>query len=429
MKGRNWDAVVGAAVVGAVGVCGAVFAQPLEWKPGFAEDQNGLNGPVVQFVQFGGELVAVGNFFQAGGVRANFVAAWNGSSWRPLGSGGAFGGGGFAGAAYCAAVYRGELYAGGFFRNVGRSSGTRVNGVARWDGVQWNPVGTEQCFGITGAFSQVRAMAVHEDKLYVGGSFDTAGCSSAANIASWDGSQWAGLTGGGTDNFVNALASHGGTLVVGGEFDTAGPLAARGIAAYRNGWEPIAGPGLGFLGRIEALGSIDGQLYAGGNFDEVAGVEAADVARYDGTWHAMGAGTFGVGVSGIASYRGKLYVSGLFSQAGGVAVSSIASWDGEAWAPLAGGLNGDARTLAVYGGSLIAGGSFTLASGIPSARIARWAPRCVGDFDGSGFIDFFDYLDFVTAFEEGNASADVNGDAFVDLFDYLDFVEAFETGC
>jgi hypothetical protein len=425
MKGRNGHA----AAWGAFWICGAVFAQPLEWKPGFGEGQSGMNGPLLQLVAFGDELVAVGNFFEAGGVRANFVAAWNGSSWRRLGTGGAFGGGGFANAAFCAAVYRGELYAGGFFRNVGQAGGTRVNGVARWDGVQWNPVGTGQCFGIAGGFSQVRAMTVHEDKLYVAGSFGTAGCVPAANIASWDGVQWAGLAGGGTDDFVNALVSHGGMLVVGGEFDQAGPLAARGLAAYQNGWVAIAGAGLGFLDTIDGLASIDGQLYAGGDFDEIAGIAAADVARYDGAWHPLGSGLFGVSASGFASYGGKLYVSGLFQEAGGLPVASIASWDGQAWAPLAGGLNGSVPTLAVYNGSLMAGGSFTLADGIPSARIARWAARCVGDFDGSGFIDFFDYLDFVTAFEEGSMAADVNGDAFVDLFDYLDFVEAFEGGC
>ena len=84
----------------------------------------------------------------------------------------------------------------------------------------------------------------------------------------------------------------------------------------------------------------------------------------------------------------------------------------------------------MYDGGLFVGGSFTLASGVDSSRIARWGPRlCVADFNGDGFVDFFHYLDFVTAFENGDTAADINGDAFLDFFDYLDFVEAFETGC
>jgi hypothetical protein len=60
-------------------------------------------------------------------------------------------------------------------------------------------------------------------------------------------------------------------------------------------------------------------------------------------------------------------------------------------------------------------------------------PRiCLADFNGDGFIDFFDYADYVGCFETGlcgGGSADFNGDGFVDFFDYGDFVTAFETGC
>lgn len=54
---------------------------------------------------------------------------------------------------------------------------------------------------------------------------------------------------------------------------------------------------------------------------------------------------------------------------------------------------------------------------------------CPADFNGDGFVDFFDYQEFVDAFETGVGNADVNGDGFVDFFDYGDFVLAFETGC
>ena len=44
-------------------------------------------------------------------------------------------------------------------------------------------------------------------------------------------------------------------------------------------------------------------------------------------------------------------------------------------------------------------------------------------------IDFFDYLDFVSAFSDQAASADFNGDQIVDFFDYLDFAAALGAGC
>ncbi|XVJ59164.1 MAG: hypothetical protein HEQ23_07095 [Tepidisphaera sp.] len=54
--------------------------------------------------------------------------------------------------------------------------------------------------------------------------------------------------------------------------------------------------------------------------------------------------------------------------------------------------------------------------------------ECPADFNGDGFVDFFDYTDFVTAFETGG-DADFNQDGFVDLFDYSGYVSAFEAGC
>ena len=59
--------------------------------------------------------------------------------------------------------------------------------------------------------------------------------------------------------------------------------------------------------------------------------------------------------------------------------------------------------------------------------------NCPADFNGDGFVDFFDYDDYVNCFEAGacppGKTADVNGDNFVDFFDYDDFVNAFQTGC
>jgi hypothetical protein len=58
---------------------------------------------------------------------------------------------------------------------------------------------------------------------------------------------------------------------------------------------------------------------------------------------------------------------------------------------------------------------------------------CGGDFNGDGFLDFFDYDAFVACFEglecPPGQSSDFNGDGFTDFFDYDDYVSAFETGC
>ncbi len=60
----------------------------------------------------------------------------------------------------------------------------------------------------------------------------------------------------------------------------------------------------------------------------------------------------------------------------------------------------------------------------------RFAGSCSrADFDHSGALDFFDYLDFVDAFSVSSLLADFNADGEIDFFDYLDYVDAFSVGC
>ena len=60
-------------------------------------------------------------------------------------------------------------------------------------------------------------------------------------------------------------------------------------------------------------------------------------------------------------------------------------------------------------------------------------PACPADFNDDGFVDGFDYDDFVACFEGDpcppGKTADFNNDGFPDGFDYDEFVAAFETGC
>jgi hypothetical protein len=81
--------------------------------------------------------------------------------------------------------------------------------------------------------------------------------------------------------------------------------------------------------------------------------------------------------------------------------------------------------------SIIAGWAYDIPSRRYRAYIATLGVGgdCPADFNADGFLDFFDYADFVEAFEAGDTRADFNRDGFLDFFDYADFVEAFEAGC
>ena len=75
--------------------------------------------------------------------------------------------------------------------------------------------------------------------------------------------------------------------------------------------------------------------------------------------------------------------------------------------------------------------NFELIEGVQNLTLFETLPEepCPADFNGDGQVDFFDYLDFVMAYNEEDPAADFNGDGQVDFFDYLDFVEAFSAGC
>ena len=129
------------------------------WDSGFGYP--GMNGGVYDLV-FGldGSLYASGRFTTAGGVSANYIARWDGTSWHPLGTGIA---GGIDPDVFALVIGpNGSLYAGGQFTSAG---GVMANNIARWDGTAWHPLAS-------GIDNDVYALAFGSDgSLYAGGGF------------------------------------------------------------------------------------------------------------------------------------------------------------------------------------------------------------------------------------------------------------------
>ena len=154
-------------------------------------------------------------------------------------------------------------------------------------------------FGLAGADWSVHALAWFDDgggsKLYAGGGFLTIGGVVADGIARWDGTRWepvgSGVARSGSILALTVFDDGGGpALYAGGDFTSIDGQPATGLARYdAGGWTGLTGGTPGTRVRVlEIARDTDGvALFVGGAFLSIGGVSTVNLARYDGTWSAV----------------------------------------------------------------------------------------------------------------------------------------------
>ncbi|MGH7942153.1 MAG: hypothetical protein ACREFR_13890, partial [Limisphaerales bacterium] len=149
---------------------------------------SGLNGTVNAILATNDVVYVGGSFTTAGGVTVNGIAKWDATAgaWSALGSGVSGTGASPEGSpSVNSLVMIGtNLYVGGSFTNAG---GVFAQGLAVWNGSTWSGLGS----GVYDAsgFSQagfVDALAAIGNNLYAGGVFTTAGSKPSSFIAHWN---------------------------------------------------------------------------------------------------------------------------------------------------------------------------------------------------------------------------------------------------
>jgi len=265
-----------------------------------------------------GQPVAGGEFLDAGGdPDADFIAFWDGWSWKSLNGAGS-GLNGYVSA--LALSPDGLIYAGGDFNDAGGDPDADY--LAVWDGVTWSAVGgsssvvddivydlsfdPDGMLYIVGEFYGVatwdgtdmalingsatalndRAYAVTVDSLgrvYVGGDSFDAGTNPTDNILMWDGSAWTSL-GNGLNSFVWDLVVDGHDRVYAtGEFSptVSEPSMKSYIAVWDGtGWNDL-GSGIDYYGYALAWDGRE-NLYVGGDFDFAGGKPSLNIGIYRG---------------------------------------------------------------------------------------------------------------------------------------------------
>lgn len=244
------------------------FNGVIRWNGGsYSALHSGIVGRVDALTLYRGDPHAAGEFGLASGSGAWSIARWDGGLWRPLGDG-LRRNGGLLARVRTLAVSGTNLVAAGEFDQAGVRPANRI---AKWDGTEWSALGT----GLNG---EVWALAVAGQNIFAGGEFSTAGGIDALRVAQWDGARWWPLSSGIEGGAVLALEVAGDDLFAGGAFTSAGGIMASRIARWNGAQWTSLGSGIQG-GDVHALAADDFHLWVGGNFTTAGGRVSPKLAQ------------------------------------------------------------------------------------------------------------------------------------------------------
>ena len=350
-----------------------------DWKP----LGNGLNGPIKTMVSIGSDLYAAGTFTFADQQIANGVARFDGTQWNALGAGPGMT------RVETAAVFNGQLVVGGF---TGTTS--QLARVSRWDGVSWSTMGT-----LTG--TQVDLLRIVDGSLYAAAS---------GLVYRWNGLGWQSMS-------PNAVRLHmfGFPETVTSIVSKAGVLyaAAAGVLCSLQGsaWVPV--PGLPAV-QLQHWINLNGSLVGG------ASDQGGPIYRWlePGTETLLSAST-GNAVAALAERGGVLHA---------LVSNALARLDGNQWNVLGAFTGGLADEILFRNQEIIVSGNIGTVNGTISPMWARLASVATADFNGSGSITVQDIFDFLAAYFGSDPCADFNGSGAITVQDIFDFLAAYFAG-
>lgn len=255
---------------------------------------------------------------------------WNGTAFTRLA------GSDYIGTPYTLSIERGKLYLGGLLR-VGSAG---ADNVAEWDGKKWNNFSNIRS---PGPFHVPEMLRSHGTDLYVGGSLVfCAGNKPANGLARWNGSEWDPLGGGFSlastmSGFpdVEDMAFHDLDVYAGGRFDSAQGAAMGNIARWDGkSWHAL---GQGFPARVRSVVFAGDVLVAGGDTAAKAvpasPLDGQCVGQWDGSsWKKMGEGLRGR-VDNLAYYRGGICALGNLRGTGDSASAPLRYLNAGIWQP------------------------------------------------------------------------------------------------
>jgi trimeric autotransporter adhesin len=409
-----------------------VMATNAGWSSQFVSPA-AVDGVVYATTSRAKEVYIGGNFSTASGSNVQNIAKWNGQQWLDVG-------GGLNGPVHAMAWSGRDLIVGGSFTQAGTTPATNI---ARWNGISWQAIGSGldgSSNSIVGA-SAIRALATNGRHIYAAGAFDHAGELTVANIAHWNGTEWAALgdgiadaNGSVTNAVVYSLALRGSQVYAGGCFQRAGTNSAMNVAVWKGAdWKPLQGgvknfsffyPSATRSSCVYSLLFIGGRLYVGGDFNEAIGlsetpslvpvvasavisspgltltdsgaVSVNNLAVWTGNeW--LSSDSFNKPIHQLSGFGSRLIACGEFTQVNGVAMAGIASGSKDSirrtdrphWLPVGSGISGPVLTSTILDRDLYAAGAFEKVGDRLTGSVALWRGTnwlALGTGSGNGLI-------------------------------------------
>lgn len=361
-------------------------------------------------VEAGEPVLYIGGEFETiGGVVAQRVARWDGTSVAPLGAG-------FDDDVFALAMHDHGggpvLHAAGDFTHSGAQA---ISRIAKWNGSAWTKL-NDAVF--SAAIERVASIDLDDGfgpQLYVAGIFPQhASGVPAPYLVKWNGAGWAAVGPPLNGAVYDVIAFDDGTgfgreLYIAGAFTQSLGSPVVRVARLRGGaWSTLTGITTGSvlaLTSYQAPGWSAPQLIAGGDFTATGSLKW--IVRWNGTaWVSTGSvvpngivtsfevGTEATGAAPVLFAAGGFNTIGSSSQG-----SKIAKWNGTSWKGLEGTFKDSIGTLRLVpewldGPTLFAGGSFRTSPAGDSFLTVRslCPPGCVGDLDSDGVVGGGDIL-------------------------------------
>ncbi len=311
------------------------------------------------------ELIVSSNFLEnINGKYVRGVCRWNGTRWDSLA-------GGInthdilnttpSGAVLSCIPYNGQTLFGGYFHSIGN---VNANGIALWDGIKWDSL-PKRAFKFE-KNTIVSGFLKKNGLLYIHGTFDTIAGQPANGLATWDGvnynpiplpisSSFQGILD--MVNFQNDL------YITGGRFNIGASSNVRDVLKF-NGSSWISTTAGGLLGSFSSIADLEiynNELYACGHFTKSDGNVANHIMKWDGSqWNDIGFEDqpYFIAINKMQVYDNKLWVFGSFDKAAGYFASKVAVYDGANWCGLKDTLDNNLGTATVYKDTIYIGGGF-----------------------------------------------------------------------